>query len=265
MTLRPRDAPPTFTLARRIEDAGLNASAPPQQAFVDGWLLRLSPGKAKRARCINALQRGRMPLDDMLARCRAAFASAGLPLMVRITPFSEPQDLDAQLAARGWHRFDETRVMARVQLTDLPEPALQPGQRLLPLNPSAYAQTVGELRGTSAEGIAAHAERLVASPVPYQGFALTGRDGTLQALGQFALGDDGLAGLYDVFVPTAQRRQGHARRLCLSLLRAAAAQGARHAYLQVSDDNASAVALYEQIGFVFAYRYHYRSEEAHVE
>jgi len=25
------------------------------------------------------------------------------------------------------------------------------------------------------------------------------------------------------------------------------------------------VALYEHIGFVFAYRYHYRSEEAHVE
>jgi hypothetical protein len=36
MTLRHRDAPPTATLARRIEDAGLNASAPPQQAFVDG-------------------------------------------------------------------------------------------------------------------------------------------------------------------------------------------------------------------------------------
>ena len=63
MTLRHRDAPPTATLARRIEDAGLNASAPPQQAFVDGWLLRLSPGKAKRARCINALQRGRLPLE----------------------------------------------------------------------------------------------------------------------------------------------------------------------------------------------------------
>ena len=73
MSLRPRDAPPTATLARRIEDAGLNASAPPQQAFVDGWLLRLSPGKAKRARCINALAQGHLPLSAMLARCRAAF------------------------------------------------------------------------------------------------------------------------------------------------------------------------------------------------
>ena len=39
----------------RYEDAGLNASAPPQQRLLDGWLLRFSPGKAKRARCVNAL------------------------------------------------------------------------------------------------------------------------------------------------------------------------------------------------------------------
>ncbi len=260
MSLRHRDAPPTATLARRIEDAGLNASAPPQQAFVDGWLLRLSPGKAKRARCINALQRGRMPLDDMLARCRAAFASAGLPLMVRITPFTQPTDLDAQLAARGWHRFDDSQVLARIHLDDLPDPQLLPGQRLVPLAPTLYAQTVGEQRGSSPEAITAHAERLIASPVPYQGFALLGRDGTLHACGQIAL-EDGLVGLYDVLTPSAQRRKGHARRLCAGLLQTAASQGARHAYLQVHDENPHAIALYHQLGFVFAYRYHYRSEQ----
>ncbi len=42
-------------LLARIEDAGLNASAPPQQRVLDGWLLRFSPGKAKRARCVNAI------------------------------------------------------------------------------------------------------------------------------------------------------------------------------------------------------------------
>ena len=37
-------------LLSRVEDAGINASAPPQQRWLDGWLLRFSPGKAKRAR-----------------------------------------------------------------------------------------------------------------------------------------------------------------------------------------------------------------------
>ena len=35
-------------LALRAELAGLDASAPPQQTDIDGWLIRLSPGKAKR-------------------------------------------------------------------------------------------------------------------------------------------------------------------------------------------------------------------------
>lgn len=263
MVLRPRDAPPTATLARRIEDAGLNASAPPQQAFVDGWLLRLSPGKAKRARCINALQRGALPLSAMLARCRAAFASAGLPLIVRITPFTEPRDLDARLAVLRWHRFDETRVMALVDLAGLAEPPLPAGVQLQRLGSDDYAALVGALRGSPADQIAAHAERLRESRVPYQGFRLV-RGSTLLACGQIAL-EDGLVGLYDVFTPAAQRGQGHGERLCRALLAQGRAQGAVHAYLQVSDDNAAAIRLYERLGFQLAYRYHYRSETADVE
>ena len=49
------------TLLSRVEDAGINASAPPQQRWVDGWLLRFSPGKAKRARCVQAVADGRLP------------------------------------------------------------------------------------------------------------------------------------------------------------------------------------------------------------
>ena len=66
-------------LLSRVEDAGLNASAPPQQRWLDGWLVRLSPGKAKRARCINAVAPGRMPLAHKLALARAVYAEAGLP------------------------------------------------------------------------------------------------------------------------------------------------------------------------------------------
>ena len=263
MTLRPRDAPPTATLSRRIEDAGLNASAPPQQALVDGWLLRLSPGKAKRSRCINALQRGHLSLDILLSRCRAVFASAGLPLIVRITPFTQPHDLDAELASRGWHRFDETQVLALQDLKPGP-PALPAGQRLLPVDAARYAEVMGQLRGNTPEQIAAHFERLAASPVRYQGHLLLDAKDRLLACGQIAL-EDGLAGLYDIYTPLEQRRRGHAQTLCHALIQRAAEQGARHAYLQVSDDNTPALQLYARLGFVLAYRYHYRSETPYVE
>lgn len=110
----PSDLKPGFdpALLSRIEDAGLNASAPPQQRWVDGWLLHFCPGKAKRARCINAVPPGKLPLAERLAACEPVFAEAGLPLIVRITPFSQPVELDSSLEALGFERFDDTDVMA---------------------------------------------------------------------------------------------------------------------------------------------------------
>src|SRR6185369_5608861 len=121
--------PLPLTLLSRIEDAGLNASAPPQQRWIDGWLVRFSPGKAKRARCINAVAEGRLSLDERLALSEAVFREAGLPMFVRITPFSHPSGLDATLERRGLHRIDDTRVMVAPICPDLPDP-LAPGLML---------------------------------------------------------------------------------------------------------------------------------------
>ena len=240
-------------LALQAEQAGLDASAPPQQADIDGWLIRLSPGKAKRSRCINALRQGRLPLDDLLARCKQAFDAAGLPLAVRVTPWSQPADLDALLAAKGWGAFDAADVMVLDRLT--PEPA---AVALQTLDAAAYATTVGALRGSSATAIAAHAERIANAPVTYQGFALTDADARLLACGQMVVDGD-IVGLYDI--ASAMPRQGHGERLCRTLLALAHGQGARQAYLQVGSDNEPAKRLYARMGFVFAYRYHYRSPE----
>ena len=86
----------------RIEDAGINASAPRQQRWVDGWLVRFAPGKAKRARSIQPLAPGRLGIDEKLALCLPLFAQAELPPIVRITRFAQPAGLDEHLAALGW-------------------------------------------------------------------------------------------------------------------------------------------------------------------
>ena len=240
-------------LALRAENAGLDASAPPQQADIDGWLIRLSPGKAKRSRCINALRAGSLPLDDLLARCQQAYDAAGLPLAIRVTPWSQPADLDALLAARGWGSFDAADVMVLDRLEPEPAPV-----HLQVLDATAYAATVGALRGSTETAIAAHAERIANAPVAYQGFALNDASGELLACGQIVIDGD-IVGLYDI--ASAVPRQGHGERLCRALLARAHAQGARQAYLQVGSDNAVAQRLYARLGFVFAYRYHYRSPE----
>ncbi|CAN5183255.1 GNAT family N-acetyltransferase [soil metagenome] len=243
-------------LALRAELAGLNASAPPQQAHIEGWLLRLSPGRAKRSRCVNALEAGTLPLDELLARCKSSFDAAGLPLIIRVTPFSRPSDIDEQLEAKGYFSFDAADVMVLESL-----PVVSRGTpRLQPLDAAAYAELVGAMRNSSAIEIAAQAERVAASPVPYQGFALVDTKGTLLACGQLAR-ESTIAGLYDVFTPAELRGQGHAYRLCAALLQQAASDGATEAYLQVGSDNDFAKRLYARLGFRFAYRYHYRSND----
>lgn len=242
-------------LLSRIEDAGLNASAPPEQRWLDGWLMRFSPGKAKRARCINAVAEGRLPLQERLHWAQAAYQEAGLPLILRCTPFTAPDHLEAAVADRGWRAFDDTRVMVNRDYAAAPVRDLAPA----PVTPLEYAQIVGALRGSPAAQRMAHTRRLLASPVPYQGFVV--RDGAVVlACGQFAREAD-LVGLYDVFTTPAARGRGLARQLCAWLLHLAAEEGARHAYLQVEGDNAAARSVYHRLGFSDAYAYHYRTPE----
>lgn len=255
----------------RIEDAGLNASAPPQQFWMDGWLLRLSPGKAKRARCVNALAPSRAPLTQQLARAQQRFDDAGLPLIVRVTPFAQPADLDEGLAAAGLQRFDPTQVLvadlaalAALDALDALDgrdgsASLPKGLALSPLSPSVFAGLVGGLRGSSATRQSAHAQRLAASPVPYRAFALL-EDGEVLACAQYAREAE-FVGLYDVFTAPKARNRGLARALCSTLLARAAAEGARTAYLQVDAGNAAAIAVYRRLGFVDGYAYHYRAAE----
>lgn len=244
------------SLLSRVEDAGLNASAPPQQRWVDGWLLRTCPGKAKRARCINALADGRLPLAERLALCEQAYHDAGLPMILRITPFSRPEGLDSQLGHLGLQRFDDTRVMLSTTLPDRgDDPTVTPEA----VTNAVYAAAVGALRGSPPEQQAAHAQRLQHAPVPYQGYVLR-QDGAVIACAQIAQEFD-LVGLYDVHTGTAHRGRGLATSLCTALLALARAHGARAAYLQVDHDNLPARAVYHRLGFRDAYAYHYRTRD----
>lgn len=245
-------------LLTRIEDAGLNASAPPQQRWVDGWLVRFSPGKAKRARCINAVAAGLLPLPEKLAAAQALYRAAGLRLLFRVTPFSQPADLDDWLAQRGYQRFEDSRVMVCSALSASAPPAWADGEHLEQVDTEAFAHIVGEFRGTPQPARQAHAERLLCSPVPFAGFVLRGAGGRALACGQFALEAE-LAGLYDVFTAPEVRGRGLSGRLCTHLLAQARACGARVGYLQVDAANASARAVYRRLGFADAYGYHYRA------
>ena len=248
----------------RVEEAGVNASAPREQLWIDGWLVRFSPGKAKRARCIQAVAPGRLPLQARLRRCLDFYARAGLRAFVRVTPFSQPVGLDDWLAGQGMERIDDTRVMvavlAKPKATDSSSTAPE-GVRFETANADAFARWIGTQRGSSSEEQQAHAERLRHAPVPHRALFVLDATGAVIAGGQVAIEDD-LAGLYDVFTAAAARGRGIGAALCRELLLHGEQQGARTAYLQVDANNETARRIYRRLGFEDAYSYHYRSPPA---
>lgn len=246
------------SLLSRIEDAGLNASAPPQQRWLDGWLVRFSEGKAKRARCINAVASGRLSVPEKLALCAALFAEVGLPMFIRVTPFSQPADIDQQLADLGMPRIDDTRVMVCPALLRLRPPAVKAGLRIERVGHEMFSTIVGHLRGSPLAQRQAHAQRLALSPVPFQAFVMKDDAGQVVCCGQIAI-EARMAGLYDVFTEPENRSLGLAKMLCEHMLTIAGSQGADVGYLQVEGDNHAARAVYAQLGFSDAYAYHYRA------
>jgi ribosomal protein S18 acetylase RimI-like enzyme len=247
------------TQLSRVEDAGLNASAPPQQRWIDGWLVRFSPGKAQRARCVQPVASGRLPIDDKLAVAAQVYDEAKLPMVVRVTPFARPRGLDVHLEGLGWASHQDTRVMVAPLVADATRAEPLPrGLAFERLGLAAFAQSIGALRGSPLAQREAHAERLEAAPIPFRPLAIRRKsDGALLACGQFAREAE-LVGLYDIYTAPQARGQGLARRLCARLLTLAQAEGARLAYLQVEGDNTDARAVYARLGFADAYRYHYR-------
>lgn len=243
----------------RVEDAGLNASAPPQQRWLDGWLVRYLPGKARRARCINALAPGRLPLAEKLALAAPVYEAAKVPMIFRLTAFTQPPGLDNALAAMGYGVVDHTRVMICPQLPVAAGASKLPaGLTWVALNGQPFAQAVGALRDSPDDHIRSHALRLAHSPVPYQGFALRREaDGVILACGQLAQ-EGQMVGLYDVFTHESVRGQGLSSLLCERMLAVSASQGAQLAYLQVDAENQPALKVYRRLGFADAYRYHYR-------
>jgi len=242
--------------AARIEEAGLNALQTRRQLFYDGWLLRLAPGKARRARSVNAHFGSTLPLPVKIAHCEELYARHGLPALFRITPFVQPPELDGALAARGYAAFETTLVQA-LALAAAPERrALPAGVALTEADVGTFVDAVGDLRGSPPPQRAAHGEWLEDSLLCRR-FVILHAGDRVACAGQIAMDGD-LAGVFDVVTAEDARGRGHATLACADLLAWAWRQGVRTAYLQVGADNVPAIALYRRFGFATVYTYHYR-------
>jgi GNAT superfamily N-acetyltransferase len=248
---------------RRIEEAGLNALQTQRQLFYDGWLLRVSPGSAKRARSVNAFFGSSLPLEPKIAYCERVYARHGLPVLFRMTPFDRPADLGNALSGRGYEAFGETLVQAL--LLDRPPELPEHGDdvELEAPDTAAFVDAVGELRNSTREQRDAHRERLLNSLLSKR-HAVVRTQGRVVCTAQVAV-DGELVGVFDVITAPDARGNGYATLACAWLLSWAWQHGAGAAYLQVSADNAPAIGIYRKFGFATVYTYHYRGRPGECE
>jgi RimJ/RimL family protein N-acetyltransferase len=241
---------------RRIEEAALNAMQTQRQYFYDGWVLRVSPGRAKRGRSVNAFFGSTLPLAQKIAHCAALYQRLGLPLLFRITPFDQPRELDRALDALGYVAFDDTLVQTLVMGRPPELPPIPAEVTITTPDVDTFVAAAGDLRGTPSIQRAAHRERLQNAPQPRR-YAVVCSGQRPVCTATIAL-EDGLAGIFDVVTADACRGRGYATLACAVLLNWAWGRGTGLAYLQVDAANTAALRVYRKFGFATAYTYHYR-------
>ena len=241
-------------MAARIEDASLAVSQPAQQSFFDGWLLRYSPGKAKRARSINSICAGVLPLAAKLSHCVDFYQQRRLPCLFRVTPFSQPRNLDAELAAAAFGAHQDTRVMT-VALLEVTRSAAQSSAQSV--NVERFTVAFCTLHGLDSAKASAERERY-ARAADRSAFVVQFDDDIPVACGSLAL-EGKLAGIFGMVTAVKYRGRGVATAIVAKLLDEARAAGAEMAYLQVEADNAPARHAYSKFGFKDSYAYWYRA------
>jgi GNAT superfamily N-acetyltransferase len=246
------DAPPS---ARRVEEASLNAWPALSQLLVDGWVVRFARGFTKRANSVVPLYpSARDPLEKVRF-CENLYARERLTPIFRLTSLDDHSALDALLERRGYRRMDPTLVMTR-PLEPMAPPlargfsSLARGDWLtLYADITSTPATALQLHGLLLQGIRTeHTLGAMRADAATGGWAACG----------LAVTESELVGLFDVATRDTLRRRGHGRALVESLLHCGARAGARHAYLQVLEENAAARRLYDALGFGTSYSYWYR-------
>jgi N-acetylglutamate synthase len=198
-----------------------------------------------------------LALAEKVAYCAAFYASVKLPVVFRLLPFSEPPALDAWLERGGWVEFERTLVL-HCSLAAGTEP-LRSNDPVEIIEPPAWEPLAAPLLGIPADALPRLVERAASYPLPHAG-ALIRRDGEVVACGLVKLEADH-AGLFALNTAEAWRGRGLGGAIVAALLAEARRRGAAKAFLQVTADNAPALALYTRFGFTRAYEYWYRGRE----
>jgi ribosomal protein S18 acetylase RimI-like enzyme len=244
---------------RALEAAAAKGWRAPDTAQLGGWLLRAAGGFTRRANSCLPLANPGMPVPAAVAEVERWYAARQLvPSFQVIIPLAEA--VDSHLNALGWAEPSEDVLVMTSPLGPVAD-ALRPDLASVAVTAepddawlAAYHYR-GETLPADARHVLVHADTV--------GFAAVDDGSRRVAVARGAVTDapDGRrwVGITAVEVEPTARRRGLGTHVVAGVARWARRHGASDVYLQVSEDNAPALATYQRLGFIEHHRYHYRT------
>lgn len=241
---------PTAAAVVALELAADEAWPAPVRERLGDWLLRSADGWTGRANSALPVGDPDRPLPAALDAVERWYAERGQPAMVN-TPLPLAAPVGAELDARGWTARPPVLVQT-APLTALP--AGRPDLPPVGLSPTPSTEWLAVAAGR--KGGLPDAARHVLTAVDRIRFAHLHVDGQLLAVGRGTVTGEGRRlGLTLIEVLPEARRRGFAGAVVRALADWGRAEGAAHAFLQVEQRNAPAVALYQRLGFTTHHTY----------
>ena len=241
-----------------IEELSMNAWPALQTKLYDGWVLRFADGYTKRSNSINPIYESNISLQMKLDFCEKDYEHVNLPIVYKLTPDSQPKDLDEELDKRGYIRIDETSV------------------RILDME-HYYQAKAGDIHFASEFNDTWINGFLKCSGINEKD-TITAKKMLNNIMGEvvcvskwvdekvigcgFGVIERGCIGIFDIIVDKSYRGNGYGKSIMNSILNTAAKKGVKTAFLQVVVGNIPAENLYENLGFQEEYKYWYRVKKA---
>ena len=243
----------------QVEETCMNAWPALKEILYDGWLIRLANGATRRTNSVNVIGQGTRALADKIAYCEDVYRLHGQASYFRILS-NGSNELDTALATRGYRSEDETCTLF-MNFQRHPPPAPDPKAQLDVLEGRPSTEWLAAhrrlSRRTENEAHALHAVLGMLAIPAFFGEARSD-DGQIASVA-FGAVHERMMCLQWVVTEPEQRQRGLSRATLSALLQRGREMGATGACLQVVAANASAIRLYESIGFrCELYRYHYR-------
>ena len=228
------DAPVRTGDIRNLEHAAALAWPGAEQQWVGGWFCRFGHGKTRRAN--SAVPLGLSDTADIGALAdwyagRSAAALVSVPDRLFRVPANASTEAENLVMACDIETGESREEVALAPRPD--DEWMRVYERDVPVD-VLTAVVDGSVIFATVPGAAVARASVTEAP-----------DGTRWL------------GLSALKVAEDQRRHGHARTLCRALMAWGADQGATRAYMQVIADNASAIALFESMGFSLHHRSRY--------